>query len=155
MARLAVQRQRAREARRKFYTVFFSVIFLMFATWIANGRFGDDIARQEAEAVRTHRLGHFIVTAYCGCKKCCGHTHGITKTGTLATAKRTVAVDPRVIPLGSKVCVNGEWYVAEDTGKAIKGKRIDIFFDSHKEALAFGRQRVLVEREVSQQERGW
>ena len=90
-------------------------------------------------------LGTFTCTAYCGCKKCCGHTHGITKSGTKATANRTIAVDTRHIPLGTRVCINGKWYIAEDTGKAIKGKRIDIYFDSHEEALEFGKKRLTVE----------
>lgn len=97
---------------------------------------------------RTQNLGDFICTAYCACSKCCGHTHGITKSGTVATANRTIAVDTRHIPLGTKVCINGKWYVAEDTGKSIKGRRIDIFFDSHEEALEFGKQThsVVIER---------
>lgn len=38
-----------------------------------------------------------------------------------------VAVDPRHIPLGSKICIPGQgWHTAEDTGKAIKGKRMDL-----------------------------
>ncbi len=100
------------------------------------------------EDKKTQSLGDYTCTAYCGCAKCCGHTHGITKSGTKAKANRTIAVDTRHIPLGTKVCINGKWYVAEDTGKAIKGKRIDIFFDNHQEALEFGKQKLIVEREA-------
>ena len=89
-------------------------------------------------------LGKFKCTAYCGCKKCCGHSHGITKSGTVATAKRTIAVDPRVIPLGTTVYIDGVEYVAEDTGRSIKGKRIDIYFNSHEEAVNFGVQQMEV-----------
>ena len=80
----------------------------------------------------------FKLTAYCGCAKCCGKTDGITATGTKATQGRTIAVDPRVIPYGTKVVINGNTYIAEDCGGAIKGNRIDIYFDSHNEALQFG-----------------
>ena len=59
-------------------------------------------------------------------------------------AGRTIAVDPRVIPLGSKVRMNGREYVAEDTGGAIKGKRIDLFVDSHSEAMRFGKKLIEV-----------
>lgn len=59
-------------------------------------------------------------------------------------AGRTIAVDPRVIPLGSKVRMNGREYVAEDTGGAIKGKRIDLFVDSHSEAMKFGKKLIEV-----------
>lgn len=79
-------------------------------------------------------------TAYCPCVKCCGKSDGITATGTKATAGRTIAVDPSVIPYGTEVIIFGNAYVAEDCGGAIKGNSIDIFFDTHEEALLFGRQ---------------
>ena len=86
-------------------------------------------------------LGTFKLTAYCPCEKCCGEwADGFTYTGTVATAGRTVAVDPSVIPLGSTVRINGHDYIAEDIGGAIKENRIDVFFDSHQAALQFGVQ---------------
>jgi 3D (Asp-Asp-Asp) domain-containing protein len=86
-------------------------------------------------------LGTFKLTAYCACPKCCGQwADGITFTGTKATQGRTVAVDPAVIPLGSSVYINGQEYIAEDTGNAIVGNRVDVFFDSHAAALEFGVQ---------------
>lgn len=90
---------------------------------------------------KVEHLGKFRLTAYCTCEKCCGEwADGITYTGTEATPGRTIAVDPRVIPLGSTVLVNGVEYTAEDIGGAIKGKRIDVLFPSHREALEFGVQ---------------
>lgn len=53
-------------------------------------------------------------------------------------AGRTIAVDPDIIPLGSTVKIEGQEYVAEDTGGAIKGNRIDIFVSSHDEATIKG-----------------
>jgi 3D (Asp-Asp-Asp) domain-containing protein len=50
-----------------------------------------------------------------------------------------------IIPLGTEIIINGNTYVAEDTGSAIKGNRIDIYFDSHSEALKFGRQTIDIE----------
>lgn len=86
-------------------------------------------------------LGTFKLTAYCPCPQCCGQwADGITFTGTTATAGRTIAVDPNVIPLGSTVYINGQAYIAEDIGGAIKGNRIDVFFPAHDEALQFGVQ---------------
>lgn len=91
-------------------------------------------------------LGTFKLTAYCPCPKCCGEwADGITYTGTEATAGRTVAVDPKVIPLGSTVYINGSAYVAEDIGGAIKGNRIDVYFPDHNTALQFGVQHAEVE----------
>lgn len=83
-------------------------------------------------------------TAYCACENCCGKADGITATGTKATAGRTIAVDPSVIPYGTEVIINGHTYVAEDCGGAVKGNCIDIYFDSHAEALEFGRQQLIV-----------
>ena len=84
-------------------------------------------------------LGEFKITAYCPCTKCCGKwANGITSTGVTAQANRTIAVDPSVIPYGTRVLIDGNEYFAEDCGGAIKGKRIDIYFDTHKEALQWG-----------------
>ena len=90
------------------------------------------------------KLGTFNASAYCGCASCCGSAGGHTSSGTTPRAGRTIATDPSVIPLGSKVLIDGKEYVAEDTGGAIGGKRIDIFFSSHSEALQFGRRSVEV-----------
>jgi len=69
---------------------------------------------------------------------------GITATGVPAEYG-IVAVDPRVIPLGTYVFIEGYGVaLAADTGGAIKGNRIDLCFDSRSEALAFGRRKVKV-----------
>ena len=85
-------------------------------------------------------LGRFKLTAYCACSKCCGKSDGITASGTKAKQGRTIAVDPKQIPYGTKVVINGHTYVAEDCGGSIKQNRIDVFFDSHEEAWNFGEQ---------------
>lgn len=83
-------------------------------------------------------LGTFKVTAYCSCSECCGKSDGITASGTKVKQGRTIAVDPKVIPLGSKVKLNDHTYIAEDVGGAIKGNCIDLYFDSHAEAQDWG-----------------
>ena len=83
--------------------------------------------------------GSYEITHYCKCTRCCGKNDGITATGTQATAGRTIAVDPKVIPLGTEVIIDGQSYIAEDTGGAIKGNKIDIFCESHDEAINRGR----------------
>lgn len=84
-------------------------------------------------------LGVFHITHYCQCSICCGPwANGITSTGVTATTNRTIAVDPTVIPYGSKVVINGQVYVAEDCGGAIKNNHIDIYMGSHEEALNSG-----------------
>jgi len=89
-------------------------------------------------------LGVFEITAYCPCEKCCGKSDGITATGTKATQGRTIAADPSVLPYGTKVIINGHEYTVEDCGGAINGNRVDLFFDSHEDALQWGRQRLEV-----------
>lgn len=94
-------------------------------------------------------LGEFKLTTYCPCEKCCGKPkgdpwYGVTAYGYTATAGRTIAVDPSVIPIGTEVIINGHTYVAEDVGGAIKENRIDIYFETHQEALEFGVQTALV-----------
>lgn len=82
-------------------------------------------------------LGEFKISWYCPCYLCCGsNADGITATGTLATEGRTVAVDPHVIPLGSKVKIAGHVYIAEDTG--VHGRVVDVFVDNHERALQLG-----------------
>ncbi len=76
--------------------------------------------------------------------------YGITASGTTARPG-TVAVDPRVIPLGTKLYVESldgtsdyGFAIAEDKGSAIKGKKIDLFFNSNRSAMNFGRRNVKV-----------
>lgn len=88
-----------------------------------------------------------------GASLCTGfHNDGYTSTGAKATAGRgtrenphIIAVDPQYIPLKTMVYLNGYGFArAEDTGSAIKGLAIDLLFDRHAEALAFGRRKVKV-----------
>ena len=90
----------------------------------------------------TISLGTFKITHYCACVKCCGKNpshpaYGITASG-LKVKEGMIAVDKKVIPLHSKVIIEDITYTATDTGGAIKGKRIDIYCDTHKEALEKG-----------------
>ncbi|MEH7074506.1 3D domain-containing protein [Neobacillus drentensis] len=84
-------------------------------------------------------------TAYtASCEGC----SGITKTGVNIKDnpnKKVIAVDPSVIPLGSKVYVEGFGEaVAADTGGAIKGNRIDVFIPSEQDAMDFGVKKLTV-----------
>lgn len=84
-------------------------------------------------------LGTFRITHYCPCSICCGPwANGITSTGVTATTNHTIAVDPSQIPYGSQVVINGQVYVAEDCGGAIKTNCIDIYVASHAEGEAKG-----------------
>lgn len=87
---------------------------------------------------KMRELGTFKLTAYCVCERCCGKSDGITASGVKATPYKTVAVDKNVIPLGTELYINGDYFVAQDTGGAVKGNVIDVCVSSHEEALNFG-----------------
>lgn len=78
-------------------------------------------------------------TGYCNCSRCAGKWAGSpTAMGTRPKQGRTIAVDRSLIQLGTKVEIGDNMYVAEDTGGAVKGKIIDIYYSSHSRALAHG-----------------
>ena len=79
----------------------------------------------------------YKITAYCPCSKCCGKTNGRTASGTTATAGRTVAASSKYA-FGTKLNIGGHVYTVEDRGGAINGNKIDIFVNTHAEALAWG-----------------
>lgn len=106
-------------------------------------------------------------TAYCHCEKCCGKSvnskeYGVTASGLnlLATGAdtRIVAADLSLLPFGTKIYievpeeerdalyVTADYGIAtvEDTGGAIKGNRIDVYFPTHQEALEWGVRHVKV-----------
>lgn len=68
--------------------------------------------------------------------------YGITASGARVQEGRTIAVDPSVIPIGWWVYIEGIGFRrAEDKGSAIKGNKIDVYFDSNKIANKFGRKK--------------
>lgn len=112
------------------------------------GRMANDYAleakarREQAEAyeaVGAYRyIGECTITAYCPCAECCGRwVDGVTASGLPATPG-VVAVDPEVIPLGSTAVIDGQRYLAADTGSGVEGLHIDICMGSHEETVAHG-----------------
>ena len=83
-------------------------------------------------------------TGYCNCARCSGPGHPRTASGKYPKQGRTLAVDRRKIPLGSKIIMKGKTYYAEDVGGAIKGNRIDVYFHSHSRAQSYGVKRVKI-----------
>ncbi len=86
-------------------------------------------------------LGKFTASGYCSCIKCSG---GYSKTysGTTPKANHTIAADLNYYPIGTKLMINGIVYTVEDRGSNVYDNRLDIYFASHAEALAFGLQKV-------------
>ena len=97
---------------------------------------GGGVGLQPGET--TESLGIYHITYYCPCYECSEGYGRNTATGALATANHTIAVDPNVIPYGSRVLINGIVYTAEDCGGAINNNDIDIYVDTHAETLQGG-----------------
>lgn len=89
------------------------------------------------KAVSGYRfIGECTVTYYCPCSECCGRwADGLTATGIPASAG-VVAVDPEIIPLGSTVLIDGQRYLAADTG--VTGKHVDICLEDHAATVEAG-----------------
>lgn len=81
-------------------------------------------------------IGECTVTYYCPCAECCGQwADGLTATG-LPAAPGIVAVDPEVIPLGSTVVIDGQRYLAADTG--VTGRHVDVCMADHAATVEAG-----------------
>lgn len=92
------------------------------------------------------RKMHVVATAYTNDIRCIGAKWFDGKTASMTKVRwGVVAVDPRVIPLGSKIYIeNMGWFSAEDTGGKVKGNKIDIFYPTRKQAINFGKKRLKV-----------
>lgn len=94
------------------------------------------------QTLRYRQVLRMVATAYAPGD---GYTPGSRTAAGLRAGKGVVAVDPRVIPLGSRLYIDGYGpAVAGDTGGSIRGNRIDLGFDTPPEARAFGRRTVTV-----------
>jgi 3D (Asp-Asp-Asp) domain-containing protein len=88
-------------------------------------------------------MSDFTVTAYCPGPCCNGKWSGMTATGKSIKYYQDnniniIAVDPKIIPLGTKIYYKSKIYTAVDTGRMIKGKRLDVLLPTHKETETFG-----------------
>lgn len=87
-------------------------------------------------------------TAYCSCAECCGEwaykrPGGVVYTadGSVAQQGVTIAADWDAFPAGTVLYIDGLGErIVQDVGGAIKGNRVDVYFDNHQDALQFGRQ---------------
>lgn len=107
-------------------------------------------------------LGEFRITAYCHCEQCCGNWAKnrpvdedgsimvFTASGDLAIEGVTIAADTSILPFGTEVIIDDVRYIVQDRGRVIKDSRIDVYFESHQDALEFGVQykEVFTERMI-------
>lgn len=99
-------------------------------------------------------IGEFTVTAYCSCEICCGEWSNpeapTTASGTIANSSRTVGADWNVIPEGTEIYIEGigkrtiedkpaNWIIEKYDGMIL-----DLYFDSHEDALLFGKRTAKV-----------
>jgi 3D (Asp-Asp-Asp) domain-containing protein len=87
-------------------------------------------------------------SAYCACSKCCGKSTGITSSGARASAWYTLAAGSGY-PIGTVIYIpyfsdkpNGGWFVVQDRGGAITNNKLDVYMNTHSQALSFGRQNL-------------
>ena len=97
----------------------------------------------ETRTVRVgESLGQVVTSGYCSCSICCGQwSGGPTASGVYPTANHTLAVDASnpIVPMGTKVVMNGVEYTVEDTGAFDRyGVDFDVYYDDHASASAHG-----------------
>jgi len=106
---------------------------------------GSTASRGDSDTSRGGKVLTMVATAYDGCYECNKPYYGLPSYIGLPLDRGIVAVDPRVIPMGTRLYVEGYGEaIAADQGNAIKGNRIDLFFDTHQQALNYGMKTVKV-----------
>lgn len=95
----------------------------------------DSLFKKHQECQQWRDLGEFKITCYWKGEDQWGAT---TKSGTQAQVNHTIAVDPSVIPLGSKIKIGNTVYTAEDIGVGVKGNVIDVWVEH--DTKSFGRK---------------
>ena len=142
-AKAAAQARADAEAKKKAEEEAKALATLITAPVAARSvSYSTDYLATDAIKANATALGNYKLTFYCPCERCNGAL-GVSKTASGATPAegRTIAVDSSIIPLGSRVYIEGYGtFIAEDTGSAIKNSKIDIFVSTHERAEELGVQ---------------
>ncbi|MCK5707601.1 MAG: 3D domain-containing protein [Candidatus Aureabacteria bacterium] len=140
------------------------LFLILLVSLLTQGCFWPSSLERKARKKPYQKTIAMRVTAYCSCGKCCNWKRkwfiwpvvasgankgnkksvGISADGTKAK-KGTIAADTRYYPFGTIMYIPGYgWGEVHDIGSKIKGKHIDVFFDSHSDALDWGNQHLRV-----------
>lgn len=132
-------------------TVFLMYTYLIFAVKMGTTEPLKSTPAQQIQKTKPNfidnRWTEVTATAYCKCFICCGKlsANGVTASGQIARSARTIAADLSFYPIGTRLYIKDLGIrVVEDTGGAMHNRDIDIYFDTHDEALQFGRQTLYV-----------
>lgn len=106
--------------------------------------YNNELSKKVAGITPTVR--NLNTSSYCACEECCGKTDGITASGELATAWYTVAAG-KGYKMGTIIYIpaladkpNQGWFIVQDRGGAISDDKLDIYLNTHSEALQYGRK---------------
>lgn len=112
----------------------FAGVFFNYMIWKLILLIGTALLFSPPQVEETELYGKCRITFYCPCADCCGEwAGGPTASGVMPTADHTVAAD---LPFGTRLRIDGQEYVVEDRG--VSGMAVDIFVNSHAEALRRG-----------------
>lgn len=104
----------------------------------------DEDVRETVTVRVGESLGAVVTSGYCNCEVCCGsYAWGPTASGVMPVAEHTIAVDSSdpIVPMGTRIIMNGTEYVVEDTGPLNRyGVNFDVYYDDHDVAEAHGHQ---------------
>lgn len=165
-----LQKQKRWLKRNVLWFILLAIISFSFGTGLVVGKLATDkpepvlaavteepafyqiVTENEPTPSEESKWQTFTATAYCSCKKCCGkwalnRPNGLvyTASGAIAEEGVTVAADWNILPAGTLIEIDGLGErVVQDRGGVITGNKIDIYFNSHEDALEFGVQEVLV-----------
>lgn len=103
-----------------------------------------NLQSQVEELQKWRSLGVFRITAYWFGEDEYGD---LTSTGVKAQVNHTIAVDPEIIPYGSKVMIDGQIYVAEDCGGAVKNNVIDVWVENQSNSFGVKYTEIYIKRE--------
>lgn len=152
-----------RHSRRRRVIIAIALVCAVASLWLFHSPSRSGSKKRKVSGAPVPRDPSLVlVTGYCNCEKCCGWKRswfgfgkpvydygpnkgklkkvGVTASGIVAGAG-TVAADPKVFKFGTRLEIPGYGIGrVEDVGGAIKGRHIDLWFPSHKEALDWGRR---------------